>query len=57
MIARHPYYGLLRRYGFVNTRRDVRFVYKAVTLDPETLEFLEEATARIHLMHGDSDWI
>jgi hypothetical protein len=57
MIARHPYNGLLRRYGFVNSQRDVGFVYKAVTLDPKALEFLEAATARIHFMHGDSDWI
>ena len=57
MIGRHPYNGLLRRYGFVNTRGDVRYVYKAVTLDPDAVAFLEEPTARIHLMHGDSDWI
>ncbi len=57
MIARHPYNGLLRRYGFVNSQRDVGFVYKAVTLDPKALEFLEAATARIHFMQGDSDWI
>lgn len=57
MIRRHPYNDLLRRYGFLDTRRDVRFVYKAVNLDPRDLEFLEKADARIHLMHGDSDWI
>jgi hypothetical protein len=57
MIARHPYNGILRRYGFVDSRRDVGFVYKAVTLDPEAFDFLEEANARIHLVHGDSDWI
>jgi hypothetical protein len=57
MIARHPYNDLLRRYGFVSSRRDVGFVYKAVNLEPEALEFLEETTAQIHLMHGDSDWI
>jgi hypothetical protein len=57
MIARHPYNDLLRRYGFVDSRRDVGFVYKEVNLDPEDLDFLEEPTARIHIMHGDSDWI
>jgi GNAT superfamily N-acetyltransferase len=57
MIARHPYNGVLRRYGFVDSRRDVGFVYKAVNLKPEDLAYLDEATARIHLTHGDSDWI
>ena len=57
MIARHPYNGLLLKYGFVGSQSDVGFVYKAVSLEPEALEFLEEAPARIHLMHGDSDWI
>jgi hypothetical protein len=57
MIAQHPYNDLLRRCGFVDSRSDLGFVYKAVTLDPKALEFLEEATARVHLMQGDSDWI
>ena len=57
IIARHPYNGLLRRYGFVDSGREIGFKYKAITLDPEALEFLEENTARVHLMQGDSDWI
>jgi hypothetical protein len=57
MIARHPYNHILRRYGFIDSRRDVGFVYKAVNLRPEDLDFLDEATARVHLTHGDSDWI
>jgi hypothetical protein len=57
VIARHPYNGLLRRYGFVDSGRDLGFVYNTFRLDPQALEFLEEATARIHLMQGDSDWI
>jgi hypothetical protein len=57
MIERHPYNRILRRYGFVDSRKDVGFVRKAVSLKPEDLDFLDEATASIHLTHGDSDWI
>ena len=57
MISRHPYNPILRRYGFIDTRRDVGFRYRAVSLDESTLEFLTDAGARIHLMHGDSDWV
>jgi len=57
MIARHPYNGLLRRYGFVDTRRDIWSVHKAIDEGSTLLDFMEEATARIHLMVGDSDWI
>ena len=57
MITRHPYNGLLRRYGFVDSRRDIGFVSMATDPDSRVLDFLDQATARIHLMHGDSDWI
>jgi len=57
MIARHPYNGPFRRYGFVDSRRDIGFVSKAIDPDSGILDFLDQATARIHLMHGDSDWI
>ena len=57
MISRHPYNPILRRYGFIDTRRDVGFRYRTVSLDESELEFLADAGARIHLMHGDSDWV
>ena len=57
MISRHPYNPILRRYGFIDTRRDVGFRYRAVSLDESELEFLADEGARIHLMHGDSDWV
>jgi hypothetical protein len=58
MITRHPYNGLLRRYGFVDARRDVGFVYNtAAHPESRALDFLEEPTARIHLTQGDSDWV
>ena len=57
VISRHPYNGILRRYGFVDSRRDVGFRYQPVSLDESELEFLADPRARIHLTHGDSDWI
>lgn len=57
MIGRHPYNGLLRRYGFVDTRRDIWCVHKAFDEESALLDFLGEPTARVHLMLGDSDWI
>jgi GNAT superfamily N-acetyltransferase len=57
MIRRHPYSGILRRYGFVDSRGNVGFRYKPLSLDGSELAFLADARARIHLTHGDSDWI
>jgi hypothetical protein len=57
MVARHPYSPILRRYGFVDSRMDPRFVRKPVEEDSTLLDFLDDAATRIHLVHGDSDWI
>ena len=57
MISRHPYNRMLRRYGFVDSKRDVGFEYRAITVDSADVEFLDDSRAQIHLTHGDSDWI
>ncbi len=57
MISRHPYNGILRRYGFVDSRSEVGFRYRLVSLDESEVEFLADPDARIHLTHGDSDWV
>jgi len=57
MISRHPYNPILRRYGFIDSRKDVGLRYRAVSLDERDLEFLSDPGARIHLTHGDSDWV
>jgi hypothetical protein len=57
MISRHPYNRILRRYGFADSKRDVGFEYRAITVDSRDVEFLDDPRARIHLTHGDSDWI
>jgi hypothetical protein len=57
MISRHPYNRMLRKYGFVDSKRDVGFEYRAITVDRTEVEFLDDSRARIHLTHGDSDWI
>jgi hypothetical protein len=57
MISRHPYNGILRRYGFIDSGRDVGFRCRPVSLDKSELEFLADAGARVHLTHGDSDWL
>ena len=57
MISRHPYNRVLRKYGFIDTRKDVGFKVRPVTLDESELEFLSDERAQIHLTHGDSDWV
>ena len=57
MISRHPYNGILRRYGFFDSRVDVGFKYEPTRLPASELQFLDDPRARIHLSHGDSDWI
>ena len=57
MISRHPYNRILRRYGFVDSKRDVGFEYRTITVDSGEVEFLDDPRARIHLTHGDSDWV
>ena len=57
MISRHPYNGILRRYGFIDSRGDVGFKYEPTSLPASELEFLEDPRARIHLTQGDSDWV
>ena len=57
MISRHPYNGILRRYGFFDSRRDVGFRYRAMHLEESEVEFLDDPRARIHLTQGDSDWV
>ena len=58
MISRHPYNGILQRYGFIDSGRHVEF--GCFTMDPDStlVDFLfDDPDARIHLTHGDSDWI
>jgi hypothetical protein len=58
MISRHPYNGILQRYGFIDSGRCVEF--GCFTMDPDStlVDFLfDDPDARIHLTHGDSDWI
>jgi hypothetical protein len=57
MIARHPYNGILRRYGFVNSGKKIIFTYRAESLDDEVVAFVADAGARLHLTQGDSDWV
>jgi hypothetical protein len=57
MVSRHPYNGILRRYGFLDSGKDVGFGCREVSLDRSDLDFLEDLRARIHLTHGDTDWI
>ena len=57
MISRHPYNGILRRFGFIDSRRNVGLAYEPRDHDSTALEFLADAGARIHLTQGDSDWI
>jgi GNAT superfamily N-acetyltransferase len=57
MISRHPYNGILRRHGFLVSRREAGFSCFAYHPERLDVQFLDEPRARIHLTHGDSDWI
>jgi hypothetical protein len=57
MIWRHPYNRMLRRYGFVDSRRDAGFSCYPIRPDSPDVRFLADSGARIHLTQGDSDWI
>jgi hypothetical protein len=57
MVSRHPYNGILRRYGFLDSGKDVGFGCREVSLDRSDLDFLEDPRAQIHLTYGDTDWI
>ena len=57
MIARHPYNGILRRYGFIDSGRDAGFSCFPLNPDSPDVDFVDDPRARIHLTHGDSDWI
>ena len=57
MVRRHPYNRMLRRCGFVDSRKDVGFRINPISLTESEIELLTHAKARIHLTHGDSDWI
>ena len=57
LIAHHPFRRQLRRYGFVNSRRNPNFTHHATGVSEAEIAFLQQSRARIHLMHGDSDVI
>ena len=57
MISRHPYNGILRRYGFIDSTKDPGFSCRANDPESTVVEFLDDPSARIHLTLGDSDWI
>jgi hypothetical protein len=57
MIARHSYNRVLRRYGFIDSKRDVGLSCYPNDSDGKEVEFLADPRARIHLTHADSDWI
>ena len=57
MIARHPYNGILRRYGFIDSGRNAGFSCFPLNPDSPDVDFVDDPRARIHLTHGDSDWI
>jgi hypothetical protein len=48
---------MLRRCGFVDSRKDVGFRIKPISLTESEIELVTDAKARLHLTHGDSDWV
>jgi hypothetical protein len=57
MVRWHPYNHLLKRCGFVDSRKDVGFRMNPIDLTEAEIELLTGAKARIHLTQGDSDWV
>lgn len=57
MVKHHPYKDALRRSGFITSRRDLTFTYQHLRLSPDDLSFLQNPSARIHMMQGDTDGI
>ena len=58
MPLHHPYTGLLQRHGFFDARGNAgASVAIGKAMRREDLAFLKEPTARVHITHGDSDWI
>jgi hypothetical protein len=57
MAARHPYRRALRGAGFVTLGRTTSLKYRAVSMSDEELAFLRERDVRLHITHGDTDFI
>jgi hypothetical protein len=54
--VRHPSSALLPRHGFVNARLRMGYSVSSGRSPMESLSFLGERSARLHLMLGDVDW-
>jgi hypothetical protein len=57
MISRHPYNGILQRYGFIDSGGDAGFSCFPLRPDGPDVAFVGDPRAPIHLTHGDTDWI
>ncbi len=55
--TRHPYTGVLRRWGFTSARRRVDYRYQPLSTSASELQFLRDRDARLHVMPGDSDYV
>ena len=55
MAASHPYTPLLRRFGFLATRRSSTFQFAPNRMPEAELAFLADRHAHVHLMAGDSN--
>ena len=53
MAASHPYTPLLRRFGFLATRRSSTFQFAPNRMPEAELAFLADRHAHVHLMAGD----
>jgi GNAT superfamily N-acetyltransferase len=57
MVAYHPYFELLRRCGFIVSKKKPDAGYRPLRLDESELQFLAQRNAKIHVMLGDSDYV
>jgi hypothetical protein len=55
LVANHPYLAVIRRYGFVDSLRNLNFAYTPLGTADSRLDFLRLRKAPVHLTDGDLD--
>ena len=57
LSEQHPYRRAFAAEGFLDTRQRFEWTVNPLTIPTETLAFVRDPSARVHLMLGDSDFV
>jgi hypothetical protein len=57
VVAKHPYEELFKRFGFINTRKQLRVNLHPMNNGSDWAVFMNAPANRLHFQYGDSDWI